>query len=137
MVPIYTKINKELIQIYYIVNSYGNANSVVLEVQGAKNVISAGRECKVKRLIYNSSVDVVFDGFHDIYNGDESLPYPCKGLEKRRRPAAEATVVAVIVQALRVREASSLFAVVVIERDVVTGSREAMHHHRDSEDREQ
>ncbi|XP_015952120.1 3beta-hydroxysteroid-dehydrogenase/decarboxylase [Arachis duranensis] len=49
-----------------------------LIVQGAKNVISACRECKVKRLIYNSSADVVFDGFHDIHNGDESLPYPWK-----------------------------------------------------------
>ncbi|MED6221663.1 hypothetical protein PIB30_056912 [Stylosanthes scabra] len=49
-----------------------------LIVQGAKNVISACRDCKVKRLIYNSSADVVFDGFHDIRNGDESLPYPWK-----------------------------------------------------------
>ncbi|XP_021833306.1 3beta-hydroxysteroid-dehydrogenase/decarboxylase isoform X1 [Prunus avium] len=47
-------------------------------VQGAKNVISACRECKVRRLIYNSSADVVFDGSHDINNGDESLPYPWK-----------------------------------------------------------
>ncbi|PON31205.1 Hopanoid-associated sugar epimerase, partial [Parasponia andersonii] len=47
-------------------------------VQGAKNIISACRESKVRRLIYNSSVDVVFDGSRDIINGDESLPYPCK-----------------------------------------------------------
>uniref|UniRef100_A0A5B6ZX06 Reticulon-like protein n=1 Tax=Davidia involucrata TaxID=16924 RepID=A0A5B6ZX06_DAVIN len=47
-------------------------------VPGAKNVINACRECKVKRLIYNSSADVVFDGSHDIRNGDESLPYPWK-----------------------------------------------------------
>ncbi|KAA8527274.1 hypothetical protein F0562_034629 [Nyssa sinensis] len=47
-------------------------------VQGAKNVINACRECKVKQLIYNSSADVVFDGSHDINNGDESLPYPWK-----------------------------------------------------------
>ncbi|KAL8048820.1 hypothetical protein ABFX02_07G091800 [Erythranthe guttata] len=44
-------------------------------VQGAKNVVSACRECKVKRLIYNSSADVVFDDAHDIRGGDESLPY--------------------------------------------------------------
>ncbi|XP_061357560.1 3beta-hydroxysteroid-dehydrogenase/decarboxylase [Gastrolobium bilobum] len=49
-----------------------------LIVQGAKNVISACRECRVKRLIYNSSADVVFDGLHDIHDGDESLPYPWK-----------------------------------------------------------
>ncbi|KAL6548780.1 hypothetical protein OROGR_008546 [Orobanche gracilis] len=44
-------------------------------VQGAKNVVKACRECKVKRLIYNSSADVVFDKSHDICCGDESLPY--------------------------------------------------------------
>ncbi|RDY12678.1 3beta-hydroxysteroid-dehydrogenase/decarboxylase isoform 3, partial [Mucuna pruriens] len=49
-----------------------------LIVQGAKNVISACRECRVKRLIYNSSADVVFDGLHDIYDEDESLAYPWK-----------------------------------------------------------
>ncbi|XP_057497240.1 3beta-hydroxysteroid-dehydrogenase/decarboxylase-like isoform X2 [Actinidia eriantha] len=46
--------------------------------EGAKNVINACRECKVKQLIYNSSADVVFDGLHDICNGDESLPYAGK-----------------------------------------------------------
>jgi nucleoside-diphosphate-sugar epimerase len=45
---------------------------------GAKNVINACRECKVRRLIYNSSADVVFDGLHDINNGDECLTYPWK-----------------------------------------------------------
>ncbi|PSS35833.1 3beta-hydroxysteroid-dehydrogenase/decarboxylase [Actinidia chinensis var. chinensis] len=49
-----------------------------LIVRGAKNVINACRECKVKQLIYNSSADVVFDGLHDIRNGDESLPYAGK-----------------------------------------------------------
>ncbi|KAI3470154.1 hypothetical protein Pfo_026817 [Paulownia fortunei] len=44
-------------------------------VQGAKNVVNACRECKVKRLIYNSSADVIFDDAHDIRGGDESLPY--------------------------------------------------------------
>lgn len=47
-------------------------------VQGAKNVINACRECKVKRLIYNSTADVVSDGSHDIRSGDESLPYSSK-----------------------------------------------------------
>ncbi|GMN64722.1 hypothetical protein TIFTF001_033805 [Ficus carica] len=47
-------------------------------VQGAKNVIDACRECRVRKLIYNSSADVVFDGVHDIINGDESLSYPWK-----------------------------------------------------------
>ncbi|XP_050213284.1 3beta-hydroxysteroid-dehydrogenase/decarboxylase [Mercurialis annua] len=43
-------------------------------VQGAKNVIDACQQCKVRKLIYNSSADVIFDGSHDICNGDESLP---------------------------------------------------------------
>lgn len=47
-----------------------------LGLSGAKNVVNACREGKVRRLIYNSSADVVFDGTHDIINGDESLPYP-------------------------------------------------------------
>ena len=45
---------------------------------GAKNVINACQECKVKRLIDNSSADVVFDGSYDIHNGDESLLYAWK-----------------------------------------------------------
>lgn len=47
-----------------------------LPISGAKNVIKACRECKVKHLIYNSSADVVFDGSRNICNVDESLPYP-------------------------------------------------------------
>lgn len=45
---------------------------------GAKNVINACGECKVKRLIYNSFADVVFDGSHHIRKGDESMSYPWK-----------------------------------------------------------
>ncbi|KAL2485376.1 3beta-hydroxysteroid-dehydrogenase/decarboxylase [Abeliophyllum distichum] len=45
-------------------------------VQGAKKIVNACREYKVKRLIYNSSADVVIDSTRDILNGDESLPYP-------------------------------------------------------------
>ena len=45
---------------------------------GAKNVINACQECKVKRLIYNSFADVIFDGSHHIRKGDESMPYPPK-----------------------------------------------------------
>lgn len=53
-------------------------NSYMIIVQGVKNVINACRECKVKRLIYNSSADVVFNGSRDIIGGNESLPYPWK-----------------------------------------------------------
>ncbi|XP_047264055.1 3beta-hydroxysteroid-dehydrogenase/decarboxylase isoform X4 [Capsicum annuum] len=47
-------------------------------VQGAKNIIAACQECKVKRLLYNSSADVVLDSWQDIHGGDESLPYSSK-----------------------------------------------------------
>ncbi|KVH87768.1 3-beta hydroxysteroid dehydrogenase/isomerase [Cynara cardunculus var. scolymus] len=47
-------------------------------VQGVKNVIGACRECKIKRLIYTSTADVVFDGSHDIHNGNETLLYATK-----------------------------------------------------------
>ncbi|KAA8531429.1 hypothetical protein F0562_006218 [Nyssa sinensis] len=68
--------------VFYIeaANSYTHDfyQCYMIIIQGAKNVINACRECKVKRLIYNSSADVVFDGSQDIINGDESLPYPWK-----------------------------------------------------------
>ncbi|KAI3795088.1 hypothetical protein L1987_37732 [Smallanthus sonchifolius] len=47
-------------------------------VQGAKNVINACRRCKVKRLIYNSTADVVLDNSHDICSGNETLLYSSK-----------------------------------------------------------
>ncbi|XVF29408.1 hypothetical protein REPUB_Repub15cG0118600 [Reevesia pubescens] len=47
-------------------------------IKGAKNVINACRECKVRRLVYNSSADVVFDCSQDILNADESLTCPGK-----------------------------------------------------------
>ncbi|KAM3750267.1 hypothetical protein ACB098_04G024200 [Castanea mollissima] len=57
-------------------------NCHLIMVRGAKNVIKACRECKVRRLIYNSSADVVFDGLHDINNGDETLRYPWKYMDR-------------------------------------------------------
>ncbi|KAL3506761.1 hypothetical protein ACH5RR_032143 [Cinchona calisaya] len=50
-------------------------SSYTIIVQGARNVINACRECKVKRLIYNSPADIVFEIGRDIHKGDESLPY--------------------------------------------------------------
>ncbi|CAO2821825.1 unnamed protein product [Amaranthus hypochondriacus] len=63
-------------------------------VQGAKNVINACRECKVRRLIYNSSADVIFDGSHHIRKGDESMPYPpkCTDMLTEMKAQAEALV---------------------------------------------
>lgn len=45
---------------------------------GVKNVINACRRCKVKRLIYNSTADVVVDNSHDICSGNETLLYSSK-----------------------------------------------------------
>ncbi|CAN1847841.1 3beta-hydroxysteroid-dehydrogenase/decarboxylase isoform 3 [Linum perenne] len=46
-------------------------------VQGAKNVINACKDCKVRKLIYNSTADVIFDGSHDLISVDES--FSCQG----------------------------------------------------------
>lgn len=51
-----------------------------INVAGNRNVIAACQRSGVRRLIYTSSIDVVFDG-HPIVNGDESLPYPIKHLD--------------------------------------------------------
>ncbi len=53
----------------YDVNLYGN-----------RNVIAACIGAGVRRLVYTSSVDVVFDG-RPIRAGDESLPYPARHLD--------------------------------------------------------
>uniref|UniRef100_A0A1J3J5L7 Reticulon-like protein n=1 Tax=Noccaea caerulescens TaxID=107243 RepID=A0A1J3J5L7_NOCCA len=47
-------------------------------VQGTRNVISACRESGVRKLIYNSTADVVFNGSEPIRDGDESLRRPLK-----------------------------------------------------------
>jgi nucleoside-diphosphate-sugar epimerase len=46
-----------------------------VNVEGNRNVINACITCGVKKLIYTSSIDVVFNG-QEINNGDESIPYP-------------------------------------------------------------
>jgi sterol-4alpha-carboxylate 3-dehydrogenase (decarboxylating) len=51
-----------------------------VNVIGNQNVIAACQRSGVKRLIYTSSIDVVFDG-QPIVNGDESLPYPIEQLD--------------------------------------------------------
>lgn len=51
-----------------------------INVTGTKNVIRACQEQGVQKLIYTSSIDVVFDGT-PIINGDETLPYPRKHLD--------------------------------------------------------
>ncbi|KAL4290364.1 hypothetical protein GQ457_14G000960 [Hibiscus cannabinus] len=53
-------------------------NCYMIIVQGAKNVITACRECRVRRLVYNSSADVAFDGSRDILDGDFSFIFPGK-----------------------------------------------------------
>ncbi len=51
-----------------------------VNVQGNRNVIEACRKQGVTRLIYTSSIDVVFDGT-PIRQGDEQLPYPQRHLD--------------------------------------------------------
>ncbi|KAI3828960.1 hypothetical protein L1987_03072 [Smallanthus sonchifolius] len=65
-----------------------------LIVQGVKNVIGACQECKVKRLIYNSTADVVLDNSHDIHNGNETLLYATKfkNIYSELKAQAEVTV---------------------------------------------
>ncbi len=53
---------------------------VAVNVNGNRNVIGACQSQGVKRLIYTSSIDVVFDGT-PIRDGDESLPYPKRHLD--------------------------------------------------------
>lgn len=53
---------------------------MAINVQGNRNVIAACQQLRVKRLIYTSSIDVVFDG-SPIHDGDESLPYPKQHLD--------------------------------------------------------
>uniref|UniRef100_A0A9I9CQ74 Reticulon-like protein n=1 Tax=Cucumis melo TaxID=3656 RepID=A0A9I9CQ74_CUCME len=68
--------------VFYMDYEDSHSNDIYLSymfiVQGAKNVINACRDCKVRRLIFNSSADVIFDGSRDILNGEESLTYPWK-----------------------------------------------------------
>ncbi len=51
-----------------------------INVQGNRNLIAACQQQGVARLVYTSSIDVVFDGT-PITNGDESLPYPSQHLD--------------------------------------------------------
>lgn len=56
------------------------ARLFAVNVDGNRNVIAACRERNVARLIYTSSIDVVFDG-SPIRNGTEALPYPPRHLD--------------------------------------------------------
>jgi sterol-4alpha-carboxylate 3-dehydrogenase (decarboxylating) len=53
---------------------------VAVNVQGNRNIIDACHKQGVIRLIYTSSIDVVFDGT-PISHGDEQLPYPKQHLD--------------------------------------------------------
>jgi nucleoside-diphosphate-sugar epimerase len=66
-----------------------------VNVQGNRHVIEACRAEGVPRLVYTSSIDVVFDG-RPIVNGDETLPYPARHLDVygRTKMLAEQDVLA-------------------------------------------
>lgn len=46
-----------------------------VNVEGTKNLISVAKSLNVKALVYTSSAGVIFNG-QNIYNADESWPYP-------------------------------------------------------------
>ncbi|XVE84486.1 hypothetical protein DITRI_Ditri17bG0017400 [Diplodiscus trichospermus] len=77
-----TKVTKGVDVVFYMeptdLDTHDFCNCYMIIVQGAKNVINACRECKVRRLLYDSSADVVFDGSQDILLGDESFTCPEK-----------------------------------------------------------
>ncbi|GKV39225.1 hypothetical protein SLEP1_g47031 [Rubroshorea leprosula] len=90
----YSKTIKGAFVVFYM-DTADFCDCYMIIVQGAKNVINACRECKVRRLVYNSSADVVFDGSQDIHNGDESLTCPWKFQDKMidLKAQAEALIV--------------------------------------------
>lgn len=51
-----------------------------VNVIGTENIIRACQQEAIKKLVYTSSIDVVFDGT-PISNGDETLPYPVQHLD--------------------------------------------------------
>ncbi|XWS35300.1 hypothetical protein CRYUN_Cryun21dG0114200 [Craigia yunnanensis] len=75
------KVTKGADVVFYMeptdLDTHDFCNCYMIIVQGAKNVINACRACKVRRLVYNSSADVVFDGSQEILIGDES--FTCTG----------------------------------------------------------
>ncbi|XVF84372.1 hypothetical protein PTKIN_Ptkin17bG0031300 [Pterospermum kingtungense] len=76
------KVTKGADVVFYMeptdLNAQDFCTCYMIIVQGAKNVIKACRESKVRRLVYNSSADVVFYGSRDILLGDESFTCPGK-----------------------------------------------------------
>ena len=69
-----------------------------INLKGTENVIAACKECKVKRLIYTSTVDVVLDkGQEGADNLDEDCPTPEESLNayvRTKRGAEEAVLAA-------------------------------------------
>lgn len=61
-----------------------------VNVTGTKNVIEACVQQRVRKLIYTSSASVVFNGRHDIKDGDERLPYPEEPLDAYSETKAQA-----------------------------------------------
>ena len=51
-----------------------------VNVVGTQNVVEAASQAGVPRLVFTSSIDVVFDG-HAISGGNEDLPFPTKYLD--------------------------------------------------------
>ena len=68
-----------------------NADFDEVNLKGTENVIAACKECKVKRLIYTSSVDAVISkGQTGVDNANEDHPLPNKPLDAYVRSKGEA-----------------------------------------------
>eukprot|EP00850_Spirogloea_muscicola_P007110 SM000035S13090 [mRNA] locus=s35:371070:374934:- [translate_table: standard] len=52
-----------------------------VNVNGTRNVIDACRRAGVRKLVYTSTASIVFDGTHEIRDGDEGLPVPDKPMD--------------------------------------------------------
>ena len=68
-----------------------------VNLKGTENVISACKECKVKRLIYTSSVEVVCGNSKEVIgNADENYPFPEESMNAyvRTKRCAEKAVLA-------------------------------------------
>nr|KAJ0205426.1 hypothetical protein LSAT_V11C500264400 [Lactuca sativa] len=57
-----------------IIQSMLKVKRKIINKVSTKNIIDACTKLNVKRLIHTSSPSVVFDGIHEIHNGEESLP---------------------------------------------------------------
>ncbi|ANB15181.1 sterol-4-alpha-carboxylate 3-dehydrogenase (decarboxylating) [Sugiyamaella lignohabitans] len=62
------------------VHGMGSAIYYKVNVDGTKNLIACAKKLKVPALVYTSSAGVLFNG-DDLYNADETHPFPAKSMD--------------------------------------------------------